>query len=75
MNLFPENKVSHFTTELQFPCWLKCAYEVALVEITFDHCWDVELGNVIYEFMYESETINVQLRIIHLISMAMSGTV
>lgn len=43
-----DNTISEYTTQLQIPIRLNGPYEVALVEITYDHCWDVDLGNIYY---------------------------
>jgi hypothetical protein len=50
MDLYSENKISHFTTQLQHPFRVFQPYEVGLAEITFDHCWDLELGFLTYFF-------------------------
>lgn len=43
-----DNTATEFTTQLQFPIRLNGPYEVSLVEITYDHCWDVDLGSIFY---------------------------
>lgn len=52
MELYTENKISHFTTQLQHPFRVFQPYEVGLAEITFDHCWDLDLGFLTY-FLYK----------------------
>lgn len=56
MGLFTDNTVSEFTTQLQTPIVLNGPYEVALVEFTYDHCWDVDMGELVY--FYKNENIS-----------------
>jgi len=47
-DFFAQNTISNFTTQLKIPITLNGPYEVALVEITYDHCWDVDMGELVY---------------------------
>ncbi len=43
-----DNTVSNFTTHLSIPIQLNGPNEVGLVEITYDHCWEIDLGYIKY---------------------------
>lgn len=51
-----ENLTSNFTTELNIPIRLNGPYEVALVELTYDRSWDIDLGSVYYHFPDKTKT-------------------
>lgn len=52
MNMF-DNSISNFTTQLHIPIKFNGPYEVALVEIAYDHNWDVDLGKI--KYIYSDE--------------------
>jgi len=60
-NLF-DNVISNFTTQLQVPIRLNGPYEVGLVEFSYDHYWDVDIGNLSY---YHSDKFLFQVPVIH----------
>ena len=61
MNIF-DNKISNFTTQLQIPIKLHGPYEVALVEIMYDHLWDVDVGTLTY---IHNDNLEFQVPLIH----------
>lgn len=42
------NTISNFTTKLHIPIELNRAYEVALVEFSYDHYWKINIGKLYY---------------------------
>lgn len=56
-----DNTISDFTTQLKIPIRLSGPYEVALVEITYDHCWDVDLGKITYYHSFENVKFNAPI--------------
>lgn len=60
MDLYTSNTISNFTTELYRPIQFDRPYEVALVEITYDHCWDVDLGKVCYHMPERQQIVEAE---------------
>ena len=61
MKIF-DNTISNFTTQLQIPIKLHGPYEVALVEIIYDHLWDVDVGKLTY---IHADKIEFQVPLLH----------
>lgn len=58
MHFFPENKISHFKTQLPFPLDLKGEWEVGLSEIIYPHSWH-NINETNNYFRYEINNGNI----------------
>jgi hypothetical protein len=48
MQLYPKNTATNFTTQLKIPIRMEMSYEVALVELNYNHSWHYYLGEIIF---------------------------
>ncbi|GFY27986.1 uncharacterized protein TNCV_4563391 [Trichonephila clavipes] len=58
MHFFPENKISHFKTQLPSPVCLKGEWEVGLSEIIYPHSW-LNVNETNNYFLYEAGDGNI----------------
>lgn len=59
MNLFPNNTATHYSTELANELLFEVPYEVALVQIDYNHSWHYYLGELYFNHRGEEHDIHL----------------